>query len=118
MVAPAHAQFADCNSCTVSFSLTRKQVLCVKKRLDNLLRRNEPVYFDASNCDQSHAMVMSPTFPILKDPTPAPIAKSLWLELTNKQLQCLRHKLSQLQNNHDDPIAISLSVDDCASETP
>jgi hypothetical protein len=107
------AQSSDCQECNSGFSLTRVQLLCVAKRIDRLLvRPTDPVYFDAGGCDAS-AGTMMPTVPRITSPPAAPSAEAKWLQLSKKQLQCLRAKLPALQASNRDPIFISPSDMEC-----
>lgn len=111
--APAMAQFATCQECDVRFSLTHAEVICLERRIDRLLVRSDPVYFDAAGCNQNEP-VMSSTAPTITPPNPTVATASKWLQLTKQQLQCLRSELPRLKENRDEPVQVSLSISDCA----
>jgi hypothetical protein len=114
--APAFAEFADCLECDSTFTLTHSDLRCISKRIDRLLNRPEPVYFDATSCEQGSARVMSSSIPDIVPPSPSALPANKWLQLTKQQLQCLRAKLPVLDASTDDPVAISLSISDCPGQ--
>jgi hypothetical protein len=116
--ASLRAEFLNCPNCDVQFTLTHADVVCVAKRIDRLLGRPDPVYFDAANCDQNTTKVMSPAQPNIVPPQPTASPTEKWLQLTKQQLQCLRTKLPELQSSKDDPVAVSLSASDCSGNKP
>jgi hypothetical protein len=116
--AQLHAQFADCANCDSIFTLTHADLLCVAKRIDRLLDRPDPVYFDAANCDQGSIKVMSSAIPKLVAPPPSASPVNKWLQLTKQQLQCLRAKLPELESSNGDPLTISLTSSDCLGNKP
>lgn len=110
------SEFLDCPDCDASFTLTHADLACIAKRIDRLLDRPDPVYFDAANCDRGSGSVnvMSSSLPNLKAPAPSTSPAAKWLQLTKQQLQCLRTKLPALEASKDDPLAVSLSSADCS----
>jgi hypothetical protein len=114
----ARAEFAGCQDCDDRFILTHDQLLCVEKRIERLIGRPEPVYFDAASCDQSQVKVMSSASPIIETPIPSPAPDEKWLQLTKKQLQCLQLKLPKLKESSNNPLEILLNAAECSGSTP
>ena len=114
----AGAEFAGCVDCDVAFTLTHTDIQCLSKRIDRLLGRPDPVYFDAANCEPGSVAVMSSTLPPIVPPTPVAAPANKWLQLTRQQLQCLRTKLPELAASVDNPVKVSLGSSDCVGNKP
>lgn len=112
------AQFANCADCDAAFTLSRTDLQCLAKRIDRLLARPDPVYFDAANCDQGSVPVMSSSLPTITRPAPTATPANKWLQLTKQQLLCLRAKLPELEASTDNPIKVSLKSTDCPGNKP
>ena len=112
------AEFASCADCDATFTLTHTDIQCLAKRIDRLLDRPDPVYFDAANCDQGSVKVMSSSLPPIVPPFPTASPANKWLQLTKQQLQCLRAKLPELEASADNPVKISLGSPDCSGNKP
>ena len=99
-------------------TLSRKQADCVATRLDALLlRRTEPVFFDASACSQVPT-TMGPANPVIAGPKPASVPDNLWLLLTKRQLACLKRQLVALRPDQAGPIEIALDDEACRTLPP
>jgi hypothetical protein len=112
---PATAQVVGCPACSTSFSLTHKQIDCLAKRLEKLLTRTvDPVYFDAAGCVEIRQVMGGSPLIGLGPPAPAATADAKWLQLTKKQLACLKPRIAQLKADPDDPVDVA--VDDAACQ--
>lgn len=115
---PALSQVDGCPSCTVNVTLSRSQADCVTQRVDALLTRKlDPVFFDASSCSRP---TVTMSVPMVKGPEPAPPqeATALWLQLTKRQLACLKLKLVQSLARSDQPIVLILDNASCPTSAP
>ena len=68
---PLSAEFVNCADCDATFTLTHTDLLCIAKRIDRLLNRPDPVYFDAAACEQPSVTVMSSRGPAIDPPSPS-----------------------------------------------
>lgn len=114
----AWSQVAACPTCTANFALSRDQVRCVSQRIDALLARKlDPVFFDASSCARAASTMSAPTVP-LPNPVPTNEANALWLQLTKRQLGCLKPKLAQVLEQSDQSIVLALDDANCPTKAP
>jgi hypothetical protein len=102
------SQTSDCKNSRDCIILNHVQLSCVAKRLNRLLvGKANPVYFDASQCDQLPATMGSASLDIKKPEPTAPASN--WIELSKTQLKCLGILLPALQANVADPVYIEIS---------
>lgn len=110
---PAWSGGQGCPQCASQLSLTRKQVECLSRRIDRLLSRPiEPVFFDASACGQTPG-TMSPAAVNIPVPLADAHPDALWVQLTKKQLACLKSRIAAIPASGHEPFVIPLAGQSC-----